>query len=328
MNKRRQLIAALGAGALATPFCSFAQQGKVWRVGILWTGKASPDISPRVDAFRSGLRELGYIEGRDFSIEQRHADSDLPRLQALAVELVTGKVDIIVAATTPAALAARKVSQDLPILIVTVGDPVGSGLAASLRHPGANVTGLTNLSTSLTTKHLDLLREMLPHLRRVGYMYNPDNAANVVNLKQFESDCGKLGFKAVRAPVRNVQDVTAAYVVLRNKNAQGLIVSGANTNIDWRDTILAGAAKLRLPTVFALTTFAESGGLIAYSSNFLHSYHRLASYADKIFKGAKAGDLPIEQPSKFETVVNLKTAKALGITIPNSILLRADKVIK
>lgn len=328
MVSRRRMLIGLTAAIAAR--ISFAQtERKIWRIGILWErAQSAPTVAARVDAFRSGLRSLGYTEKTDFLIEQRYAGSDLSRLEALATELVALKMDVIVTPTTPAAMATRRITSTLPILIVTVGDPVGSGLAESLRHPGKNVTGLTNLSASLVTKHLDLLREILPRIRRVGYLYNPDNAANLTVLKQFQADCEKLRFKAIPAHVRNPQDVTTAFNTLRQEKAEGLIMSGANTNYDWRESILANIAKLRLPNIQASTPFVEAGGLVAYSSTGPDSFYRLASFADKIFKGAKASDLPIEQPSKFETVVNLKTAKALGITIPNSILLRADKVIE
>ena len=330
MNNRRKLLIALGAGALVAPFGSFAQQqGKVWRIGILWERwQPSQEYLQRIDAFKAGLRDFGYSEGRDFVIEQRNANADLARLPELAAALLALKVDVIVAPTTPSAMAARNFTHDIPILIVTVGDPVGSGLATSLRHPDGIVTGLTNLSASLTTKHLDLLREMLPRMRRVGYLYNPHNAANVINLRQFESDCAKLQFKSIRAAVSKAEDVATVFNTLQRDKAQGLIVSGANTNTAWRESIFENAANHHIPAIYAGNTFVEAGGLISYSSNSVDMFRRLAAYADKIFKGAKPRDLPIEQPTKFELLVNMKTAKTLGINIPNSILVRADKVIE
>ena len=330
MNKRRKLIVALGATALVTPFGSFAQQqGKVWRIGFLWESEQSDSAYvQRIDAFNAGMRELGYAEGKDYAIEHRSAKSDLARLPALAAELFALKVDLIVPQGTPSAMAVRNATREIPILIVTVGDPVGSGLAASLRRPGGNATGLTNLNSDLVTKHLDLLRQILPDMRRVGILYSPDNASNVSILRQFEADCGKLGFNSIRAPVRQAQDVATAFHTLKRDQAQGMIVTAANSNVAWRESIIEQAAKNRIAAIYADIIFAGSGGLISYATNFPDMYRRAAAYADKIFKGAKPADLPIEQATKFEFVVNLKTAKALGIKIPNSIMVQATKVIE
>ncbi len=265
-------------------------------------GKRATDFDyvQRIDAFNAGMRELGYAEGKDYAIEHRSAENDLARLPALAAELLALKVDVIVPSGTPSAVAARNATREIPILIVTVGDPVGSGLAASLRRPGGNVTGLTNLASDLVTKHLDLLRQILPDMRRVGFLYNPDNAANVLGLKQFESDCGKLGFNSIRAPVRKAEDIATAFNTLKRDKAQGMIVTAASSNIAWRESIIEHAAKHRLPAIYGENLFAESGGLLSYAANFPDLYRRAAAYADKIFKGAKPGDLPIEQPTKFE----------------------------
>jgi putative ABC transport system substrate-binding protein len=329
MINRRKLLITFGASALIAPLGSFAQQqGKVWRIGFLLDGEQS-DYVQRLDAFKAGMRELGYTEGRDYAIEQRAAQTDLARLPALVAELLALKVDMIVAPSTPPALAARNATREIPILIATAGNPVGNGLAASLSRPGGNVTGLTqDVGTDLYTKRLDLLRQIVPGMRRVGFLYDPDNAANTLGLRQFESDCGKLGFKSVRAPVRKAEEIAAAFNTLQRDKAQGLIVTPASTNIARRDSIIENAAKHRLPSVYSVGIFAESGGLISYGANLPDLYRRVAAYADKVFKGAKPGDLPIEQPIKFEMVINLKTAKVLGIKIPNLILVRADKVIE
>jgi len=328
MNRRRKLVIALGAGALAMPFGPFAQQpGKLWRIDFLLEAEQSYYVS-LIDAFKVGMRELGYAEGRDYVIEQRSAESEFARLPALAAELLALKADVIVSSGTPSAVAARNATREIPILIAIVGDPVGSGLAASLRRPGGNVTGLTNLSTELYTKRLDLLRQISPGMRRVGYLYNPDNANDALGLRQFESDCGKLQFKSIRASVRKAEEIAAAFKTLQQDKAQGLIVSASSLNSVSRESIIEQAAKHRLPAIYGLNLFAESGGLLSYSANFADLYRRAAVYADKIFKGAKPGDLPIEQPLKFELVINLKTAKALGIKIADAVLLRADKVIE
>jgi putative ABC transport system substrate-binding protein len=327
MNNRRKLVIAIGAGALTAPLAAFAQQpGKVWRVGFLWENEPSY-YAPRLDAFRVGMRELGYTEGRDYAIEQRTAENDITRLTTLA-ELLALKVDVIVSSGTPSAVAAHKATHEIPILTVTAGDPVGSGLAATLRRPGSNVTGLTGLTTELFTKRLDLLRQILPNMRRVGFLYNPDNVADTLGLRQFDSDCAKLGFNSIRAPVRKAEEIVPVFKSLQRNGAQGLIVTNSVTNNAWRVRIVERAAKHRLPTIYSRPAFTESGGLISYATDGDDLYRRAAAYADKIFKGAKPGELPIEQPLKFETVINLKTAKALGIKIPDIVMLRAEKVIE
>jgi ABC-type uncharacterized transport system substrate-binding protein len=239
------------------------------------------------------------------------------------------KVDVIVSSGTPSAIAARNATRDIPILITTAGDPPGSGLAISLSRPGGNVTGLTQgVGLELYSKRLDLLRQIVPDMRRVGFLYDPDNAANAKGSSRFEADCQKLGLKALRAPARNAEEISAAFNALKRDQAQALIVTAASTFVPLQQRILEHAASYRLPAVYPVGATAEAGGLISYGTNFPELYRRAAAYADKIFKGAKPGDLPIEQPSKFELVVNLKTAKALGITIPQSILVSADKVIE
>ena len=327
MNDRRKLLVALGASVIAAPLGSFAQQPiKVRRIGFLWEGEQSEYVQ-YVDAFNAGMRELGYAEGKDYAIEHRSAQNDLARLPALAAELIALNVNVIVPGGTSSAVAASKATREIPILIAIIGDPIGSGLAATLQRPGANVTGLTNLASELFTKRLDLLRQILPGMRRVGFLYNPDNAANVLGLKQFELGCTKLGFQSIRAPVRKAEDIAPVFNILMRDKAQGLVVTGG-TNYAWRASVIEHAAKHRLPAVYGQKLFADSGGLLSYAANYPDLYRRAAAYADKIFKGAKPGDLPIEQPTKFELIANLKTAKALGIEIPNSILVRADRVIE
>jgi len=326
MNNRRKLVLGLGAGALVQPFATFAQQqGKVRRIGFL----LEYDLPVRnIDAFKAGLRELGYVEGRNYTIEQRSAQADTARLPALAAGLVALKVDVILSTGTPSAMAARTATREIPILITAVGDPIRTGLAATLSRPGGNVTGLTSLVTDLYTKRLDLLRQMLPGMRRVGFLYDPDNLAGAIGFTQFETDCGKLGFRSVRASVRKAGDIAAAFSTLKRDKAQGLIVTPTGINLASKESIIELAARQRLPTVYSASIFTESGGLFSLAPNEPDLYRRAAAYADKIFKGAKPGDLPIEQPIKFELIVNTKTAKALGIKFPNSILVQATSVIE
>jgi putative ABC transport system substrate-binding protein len=325
MNNRRKLVVALGAGMLS-PRAAFAQQKKVWRIGFLWEVEPSIDI-PRVDAFKKGMSELGYVERRDYVVEERSARSDLARLPALAAELVASNVDVILPAGTPAALAMTRISSDIPLVVATAGDPVGSGLAASLARPGGKVTGLTNMSSELVTKRLDVLRELLPSLQRVGLLFDPNNALDVLSLSRFEAYCKRLKLQAVRSPVRNADDVSGVFSTLTRSRAQAVIITPSNTNNSLRTVLVQTVMKHRLPAVGGRADYAEAGGLISYAPDILDLHRRSAAYVDKIFKGAKPGDLPIEQPTRFEFVLNLKTAKVLGLKIPNSILVQATKVI-
>ena len=328
MITRRDLLTVIGAGALAYPLASLAQQsGKVWRIGQLWEGDPA-NYANLFIGFNAGMRELGYMEGRDYVFEQRSAHGEFARLPALAAELVALKVDLMFPSGTPAALAARNATRDIPILIVTVGDPVGAGLAATLARPGGNVTGLTGMTSDLFTKRLDLLRQLLPGMRRVALLYDPDNASDTLTLKQFESDCAKIGMKSVRAPMRKADEVAAAFDTLKRDQVQGLIVTSSSRMRTARERIIELAARHRLPAIYAATLFAEAGGLMTYSANGIDLNRRAATYAVKIFKGAKPGDLPIEQPTKFDLVLNVKVAKALGIQFPPNIMVLGNKVIE
>jgi len=327
MKTRRQILAALSVAALAAPLASFAQPRKVWRIGLLLESESSFYI-PRLDAFKSGMRALGYVEGRDYITEARSAQSDFSRLPKLMMDLISQQVDLIVTTGTPSGLAASKATREIPILITTVGDPVGSGFAASLARPGGNVTGFTQLSSELISKHLDLLRQLLPQIRRVAFLYDPNNQSNVLLLAKFEADCNKLQIQPIRAPARNAEEIKVSLATLVQHKAQGLIVSPSSINTVSRSSVVEHTIKHRLPAVFSVNIYAVEGGLISYSADFDDLYRRAAAYADKIFKGAKPGDLPIQQPTTFDFVLNLKTAKALGLTIPQSILVQANKVIE
>ena len=328
---RSALLAPLAwtdLGLLIHPHDAFTQaQQKARRIGFLMESE-SADYASRLDAFRLGMRELAYAEGRDYVIEQRAASNELARLRALAAELTALKVELIVTTGTPSAVAARDTTREIPILTATIGDPVGIGLAASLRRPGGNVTGLTNLNSELVSKRLDLLRQIVPGLRRVGFLHATDSASAVQNIKQLQSDCAKLGFTLIEAPIRKREEIEAAFSALQRDKAQGLVVSNPNSFSTWRASIVEQAAKHRLPTVYAAGVMSEAGGLVTYSVNSLDLFRRTAAYADKIFKGANPGDLPIEMPTRFELVINLKTAKALGLTIPPSVMVQATRVIE
>jgi putative ABC transport system substrate-binding protein len=327
LNTRRKLIIAFGAGALTAPLASFAQPSKVWRIGYL--GEIEPSRSVgRLEGFKAGLSALGYTEGKDYMMENRFAQSDFSRLPVLATELVTSRVDIIISAGTPSAVAAHQATREIPILIATAGDPVGSGLAASLARPGENVTGLTGLASELDTKRLDLLRQLLPQMRRVGLLYDPENQGDAQSVMRFEADCGKLGLQPIRVPARKPGEIAAAFMTLARYKAQGLIVTTASTSGTSREMIIQQAAKHRLAAIYGPSNFADAGGLMSYAADPVDLFRRTAAYADKIFKGAKPGDLPIEQPTKFELVINMKTARALRIKIPNSVLVQATQLIE
>ena len=328
MNNRRKLVIALGAGALVAPLASLGQQqGKVWRIGFLWE-RAQSESVPYFNAFKAGMNALGYTEGKSYVSEHRSAQLDRARLPVLAADLVALKVDLIVTSSTPSTQAASKATREIPVVFVTVGDPVASGFAASLARPGGNITGIPSMTSKLITKRLDLLRQLLPQMRRVGLLYDPANQSNVLELKQFEADCAKLQLQSIHAHARKAGEIAAAFTVLASQKAQALIVTGGGTNFSLRKTIIAFAAKHRLPAAYARSDYAEDGGLYSYAADYVDMYRRAATYADKIFKGVKAGDLPIDQPIKFEFLLNMKTAKALGLTIPQSTMLQATRVIE
>jgi putative ABC transport system substrate-binding protein len=325
VTTRREILIAC-AGAITVPVSVLAQKpAKVWRIGVLIESEIAEHV-PRLDAFKLGLRELGYIEGKDYVLEPRGASYDAARLHALARELIALKVDLIVTIGTPPALAARDATREIPILITTAGDPIGSGLAASLRRPGGNVTGLTNLNSEIVSKRLDLLRQLVPGLRRVGFVHGPGPLEP--QHKQLRSDCAKLGCTLIVAPIRKHEEIEAVFSTLRRDKVQGLVVSNPNSFSTWRASIVEQAAKHRLPAVYAAGVMSEAGGLVTYSVNSSDLFRRAATYADKIFKGAKPGELPIELPTKFELVINLKTAKTLGLTIPPSVMVQATRVIE
>ena len=330
MNNRRKLLVALGAGALAKPLASFAQQrGKVWRVGFL-AFRARPD-SLETDAFGGfprGMRELGYIEGKNLEIEWRYAEGKVERLSGLVAELVQLKVDVIVAAATPCAHAAQKATTTIPIVMVAVSDPVGSGIVKSLAHPGGNITGLTNISPDLGPKHLEMLHSMVPKLSRVAVLLNPDNSAHVAFFKNVQAASQKTNVKAVPMRVRSPQDIEKVFSMMADEKAGAVIVAADALFTQQRRQIAELAAKYRLPSISSFREFAEDGVLMSYGPNFADASWRAATYVDKIFKGANPGDIPVEQPTKFELIINGKTAKALGLKIPQSLLIMADKMIE
>ena len=329
MNHRRKLIVALGAGALAAPFGIFAQQqGKVWRIGVL-APRARPS-SFEADFLGGpvlrGLREHGYVEGKNIAIEWRFTDAGTDRLQAFADELAQLKVDVIVTENTTATRAAQKSTTTIPIVMGTSADPVNAGFIKSLAHPGGNITGLTQLSGDVTGKQLQMLLDMVPKLSRVAVIVNPANPSTVV-LKSVHAAAPKAGVKVLPVEARTAPEIEKAFAAMSSGNASAVIVQGDGFFIQQRSQIAGLAVRYRLPSICTVHEYPESGGLMSYGSNLTEQFRRTAIFVDKIFKGRKPGDIPVEQPIKFELIINRTTAKTLGLKIPQSLLIMADKVI-
>jgi len=326
MNRRDTVLALVALGAASGPLAALAQQqGKVWRIGMLETSSMVPN-GANLNAFRQGLRELGYVEGRNYVIEYRWAEGRNERFPELATELVRQKVDLIVTRGTPATLAAKKATTTIPVVTTATGAPLL--FAASLARPAGNVTGLTSINTELEGKRVELIREIIPGFARFAYLQNMGNAAVPAAWKELERAAQSLGIQALLLDVRKLEDIGPAFDDARRQRADVLVV-GLDIVIQSHGKLITElAAKHRLPAIYQARDFVENGGLISYGVNYEDSYRRAATYVDKIFKGTKPGDLPVEQPTKFELVINLNTAKALGLMIPRSVLLRADRVIE
>jgi len=320
--KRRAFLTLVGAAA-AWPLAAHAQQaGKLPTIGYL--GGGDP-ISQRawLDAFVQRLRELGWIEGRTVAIEYRWGEGRAERYAEIAAEFVRLKVDVILAGGTEPAVAAKHATLVIPIVFSTVG----SGLVASLARPGGNVSGLSNLSTGLAAKRLELVREVFPNLRRLAVMANADFSAGLTERKEIDAAAGTLGLEIIPLPIRRVEDIASAFEGLKGR-AEALYTTGDPLVNTHRLRINTFALAARLPTMFAQREYVEAAGLMSYGPSFPDLNRRAAEYVDKILRGAKPGDLPVQQPTKFDLVINLTTAKALGLTIPESFLLRADEVIE
>lgn len=330
MNNRRKLVIALGAGALAAPLGSFAQpQGKVWRVGFLHQSRRPASLKANfIGGFPQGMRELGYVEGKNFVIEWRFADGDIGRMPGLAAELVQLKVDAIVAADPVGVRAAQKATTTIPIIMSGVGDPVGLGFVQSLAHPGGNITGHSNINSDLAPKLLEMLYSMVPKLSRVAVLFNPDNALHPAILKGVEASAQKRNVTILPVAARTPQEIEIAFSQMVHQKAGGLIVLRDGMLNQQPRQIAERAAKNRLPAIAGLGEYVEAGGLMSYGNSITDQYRRVATYVDKILKGAKPGDLPVEQPTKLDLFINGKTARALGLKIPQSLLVMADKVIE
>jgi putative ABC transport system substrate-binding protein len=329
MNARRRLVLALMAGALTAPFASFAQQPtKSARIGFL--APTSPQVlSTRLQAFRDGLRELGYVEGKNLQLEVRWGEGKLERLPTLADELVQAKVDVIVAATSPSVVAARQATQTVPIVMPVSSDPVGDGLVASLARPGGNITGLSLMAPELGQKRLQLLQETFPKVSRaVAVLWNPAYVGMRARFEQALVAAPAVGLTVRSVEVRDTHELDVAFEAIIREHPDGLLLLVDPFTFGQRARIVEFAAEQRLPVIYESSDFVDVGGLISYGPNINDMYRRSATYVDKILRGAKPADLPVEQPTKFEMAVNLRAAKALGIKFPESILLRADKVIE
>jgi putative tryptophan/tyrosine transport system substrate-binding protein len=328
--ERRTWIALMAGGLLAAPLAAEGQQvGKIPRIGFL--SPSSPSDSRnrfRLGALQQGLRELGYVEGQNISIDSRWAEGKYERLPGLATELVRLKVDVIVTYAPPAIQAAREATATIPIVMGGVVDPVATGFVASLARPGGNITGLSLMAPELVGKQLEILKEMVPKVTRVAVLGNPANGGTAPQLRHAQGAARTLKLQLQPLEARGPNEIDSAFSAMTREGAGAVVVLVDSMFVDQRTRIADLAARRHLPSVYGLIDFAEAGGLMFYGANDADRFRRAASLVDKILRGAKPADLPIEQPTKFELVINLKTAKALGLTIPQSLLQRAGEVIQ
>ncbi len=324
------LLVLLPVALLLVPLAGEAQHAAtIPRIGLLFPTSLSDPRTPRfLEAFRQGLRELGYAEGQNIAIESRFAEGKWDQLPGLAAELVRLKVDVIVTFTTPATQAAKQATGTIPIVVAAVIDPVAAGLVASLAHPGGNITGLSQMVPELVGKQLELLKEVAPKISRVALLGNPANAGNAPQVRHAQNAARALGMRLQSLEAHSPSEIESAFVAMTTERAGAVIVLIDSTLIDHRTRIADLAARRRLPMVSGTIETAEAGGLMSYGPSVRDMFRRAAAHVDKILKGAKPADLPIEQPTKFDLVINLRTARALGLTIPQSVLLRADQVIQ
>ena len=324
MNDRRTFIGTLAGGLVASPFITFAQQPTTLRrIGVLGN-----EDSPPWEGFRRGLRELGYVDGRNITMEWRWSEGRMDRQPALALELVQLRVDVIVASGTQGVRAAKQATSTIPIVMAVSAYPDKLGLVESLARPGGNVTGLSNVAPELMAKRFQLLKEVSPTVSRVAVLRNSGSPAEQLAFPEVLAGASVAGLEIESIDVRTPDDYAAAFATVTGSRADALYATGSPANFKNRQLIADFALKNRLPSTYEERLFVESGGLLSYAPSFTDLFQRAATYVDKILKGAKPADLPVQQPTKFELVINLKTAKALGLTIPQSVLLRADEVIQ
>ncbi len=326
MVTRRQIVLALGVGVLA-PFASFAQQQKVYRVGFLGNSTAALEAN-LVEPFREGLRDFGYVEGKNVLIEYRWAEGRYERFPGLVEELIASKVDVIVTAGTPATLAVKKTTTSVPLVMVAVGDPVGTGIIPSLSRPGGNITGLTSIAQELEGKRLELLREVIPGVSHIAVLWNVASPVQAIQEKAVQAAAQVLRMKVLSLGVRTEKEIDAALAAIVRERPGALLVLADRLFLHHRARIMDFAAQHRLPGVHAYRELVEAGGLMSFGPSYADMHRRAAYFVDRILKGAKPADLPVERPATFELVINMKAAKALGLTIPPSVLLRVSEVIQ
>ena len=324
--RRREFIAALG-GAAAWPLVARAQQvtARQVRVGLI---TPTPLTASMLSAFRDGMRERGYVEGQNLSIAVRWPQGPFEQNPNVVAELVSGNIDVIVAWATPSVVAVRRATSTMPIVMVSIGDPVGSGFVSSLARPGGNITGVSNITVDLSAKLVGLLLELVPATKRVGVVHNPLNTNTTMQLGETEDTIHKLGLQVQVVEARTSEEFERAFARLSAESVNGVVLLADPSVIEHRLRIAELAQAVRLPTAFQLRENVEAGGLISYGANITSQFHLAAFYVDRILKGASPADLRVQQPTKIELVINLKTAKALGLEVPHTMLARADEVIE
>jgi putative ABC transport system substrate-binding protein len=326
--KRRELITLLGGAMACWSLAARAQQtARLPSIGFLTAGILG-EGNPGLQALRESLRQLGWVEGKTIVINYRYAENHNDRLPKLAAELVHLNVDVIVAAGTLAPLAAKRATTTIPIVMTSAGDPLETGLVASLARPGGNVTGLSLMMSDVSGKRLELLKELVPRLARVAVLWNSTNPYPKVVFKETQDAARTLGIDVQSLGVKDPADLAAAFGLVRQKRPDGFLTIDDPFTVSQLNQILDFAAANRLPAIYGLEEFAEAGGLMSYGASVPDLYRRAAAYVDKILRGAKPGELPVEQPTKFDLVINLKTAKALGLSVPQTLLVTADHVIE
>ena len=330
MNRRRKLVIALSAGAFAAPFCSLAQQqGKVWRIGYLDFGSQRATVdSGRYGELMEGLRERGFVEGRNFVLEARYAEGDADRLNGFAAELVQQKVDLILSTGGPASLAAKRATTAIPIVVTVATDPVGEGFAASLARPGGNITGMATGVEDTVLKLVELLMLVTPKLKRIAVITNPASRPHAPLLLRIQTVARQAGKQVLSVSVRTPNEIERGFATMAREGADAVIIFADSFLFSQRARIAGLALKLRLPSINALTGYAEAGGLMSYGLDVNDNFRRVGVFVEKILKGAKPGDIPFEQPTRYYLVINRKTATALGVKISGELLTRADKVIE
>jgi putative ABC transport system substrate-binding protein len=330
MTTRRRFLIAFGAGVLAVPRGSLAQpQSKIARIGFLYFGSRQSSVDTgRYNAFVQGMRELGYVEGTNLIIEARFADGKNERVPALAAELVRLKVDVIVATGASVYRALHHATTTISVVLTLTTDPVGDGFAASMARPGGNITGLSSTAADLGPKLLELLKAAVPKLSRVAVLVRPENPSHPGRLKRIMSAAQKVGIQVVLAEAGTVPEIEREFAVMTKERANAAIILGDAFFLQESRSIAAQALKHRLPSITINREYAEAGGLMSYGANLVDNFRRAATYVDKILKGAKPGELPFEQPTRYSLVINRKTAMALGLTIPQALLRQADELIQ